>query len=265
MIDIRPIPAFEDNYIWLLTRSGYPGCAVVDPGDEDPVIETLRDAGLHLDAILITHKHGDHVGGIRGLKAVWPDAAVYGPAGEPIRTLERRLRGGDRVELDGLDVAFDVLDVPGHTEGHIAYYREGGDGSEGVLFCGDTLFAGGCGRVFSGTFEQLSASLQRIGRLPPDTLAYCAHEYTLANLGFAAWVEPDSPALKQRAERDRERRAHDLPTVPSSIGEELATNPFMRTDRPPVVAAAADWAGEPLGDRAAVFRALRTWKDRDYD
>ena len=259
MIDIWPIPAFDDNYIWLLTRKGYAGCAVVDPGDEDPVIERLRQEGLTLDAILVTHKHGDHVGGIRGLKAVWPEALVYGPAGEPIRTLERRLQGGDRVELEGLDARFEVLDVPGHTEGHIAYY------GEGALFCGDTLFAAGCGRVFSGTFEQLNDSLIRIGRLAPDTKAYCAHEYTLANLGFAQWVEPESPRLKARIERDQGRRARGEPTVPSTIAEELASNPFMRTDRIDVIRAAGNWAGRELGDRAAVFRALRTWKDKDYD
>lgn len=259
MIEIRPIPAFDDNYIWLLTRPGYSGCAVVDPGDEDPVVERLRAEGLTLDAILITHKHGDHVGGIRGLKAVWPEATVFGPAGEPIATLERRLGDGERVRLSGLDVEFEVLDVPGHTEGHIAYY------GEGALFCGDTLFAAGCGRVFSGTFEQLSASLTRLGRLPAETRVYCAHEYTLANLGFAAWVEPDSEALAARTERDRARRGRAEPTVPSLIGEELATNPFMRTDRPSVIAAASEWAGRPLHGRAEVFRALRSWKDRDYD
>jgi hydroxyacylglutathione hydrolase len=259
MIDIRPIPAFDDNYIWLLSRAGHRGCAVVDPGDEDPVIERLQSEGLSLDAILITHKHGDHVGGIPGLKAVWPDAIVYGPAGEPIRALERRLRGGQRVELEGLDVGFEVLDVPGHTEGHIAYY------GDGALFCGDTLFAAGCGRVFSGTFEQLSDSLIRIGRLPPETRAYCAHEYTLANLGFAAWVEPGNASLIARTERDRTRRERDEPTVPSTIGEELASNPFMRTDQAEVIAAAGNWAGRELADRAAVFRALRTWKDKDYD
>ena len=259
MIDIRPIPAFDDNYIWLLSRTGYAGCAVVDPGDEDPVIERLRGEDRTLDAILITHKHGDHVGGIRGLKAVWPDAPVYGPVGEPIRALERRLHGGDRIDLQGLGVSFDVLDVPGHTEGHIAYY------GQGALFCGDTLFAGGCGRVFSGTFEQLSDSLTRIGELPPDTRVYCAHEYTLANLGFAAWVESDSADLRRRTERDRQRRAQGEPTVPSSIAEELATNPFMRTDQAGVIAAASKWAGRPLQGRAEVFRALRTWKDKDYD
>ena len=259
MIDIRPIPAFDDNYIWLLTRPGYRGCAVVDPGDEDPVIERLQSEGLSLDAILITHKHGDHVGGIRGLKVVWPDALVFGPADELIRTLERRLRGGDRIELEGLGAGFEVLDVPGHTEGHIAYY------GHGALFCGDTLFAGGCGRVFSGTFEQLSDSLIRIGRLPAETRAYCAHEYTLANLGFAAWVEPESATLKARIKRDKARRERGEPTVPSLIGEELATNPFMRTERSEVVAAASAWSGDTLNNRAAVFRALRTWKDKDYD
>ena len=259
MIDIRPIPAFDDNYIWLLGRPGFAGCVVVDPGDEDPVIEHLRGAGLTLDAIMITHKHADHVGGIRGLKAEWPDALVYGPVGEPIGAIERRLRGGDRIALHGLGVGFDVLDVPGHTEGHIAYY------GQGALFCGDTLFAGGCGRVFSGTFEQLSDSLIRIGELPPDTRVYCAHEYTLANLGFAAWVEPDSVDLRRRTERARQCRAQGEPTVPSLIAEELATNPFMRTDQSAVIAAANKWAGRSLHGRAEVFRALRTWKDKDYD
>jgi len=259
MIEIRPIAAFDDNYIWLLTREGYKGCAVVDPGDEDPVIERLRAEHLRLDAILVTHKHGDHVGGIRGLKAVWPDAVVYGPAGEPIRSLERRLQGGDRVQLQGLAAEFEVLDVPGHTEGHIAYH------GEGALFCGDTLFAAGCGRVFSGTFEQLSDSLIRIGRLPAHTRAYCAHEYTLANLGFAQWVEPANADLKARTERDRCRRAHGEPTVPSTLGEELASNPFMRTDQVDVIKAVGEWAGGELNGRAEVFRALRTWKDKDYD
>lgn len=259
MIDIQPIPAFDDNYIWLLSRPGYSGCVVVDPGDEDPVIERLQGEGLSLDAILVTHKHGDHVGGIRGLKALWPDAVVYGPVGEPIRTLEQRVQGGDRVVLKGLGANFEVLDVPGHTEGHIAYY------GHGALFCGDTLFAGGCGRVFSGTFEQLSDSLIRIGRLPPETRAYCAHEYTLANLGFATWVEPGSVDLKARISLDQVRRERGEPTVPSLIGEELASNPFMRTDQPGVVAAAGRWAGDELADRASVFRALRTWKDKDYD
>lgn len=258
-MDVRPIPAFDDNYIWLLTRPGYDGCAVVDPGDEDPVIDRLETEGRRLETILITHKHGDHVGGIRGLKARWPDAVVYGPGNEAIKTLERRLAGGDRVALERLGVTFEVLDVPGHTEGHIAYY------GAGSLFCGDTLFAAGCGRVFSGTFEQLSVSLQRIAMLPPETRVFCAHEYTLANLGFAAWVEPDSAALLARTERDRRQRERGEPTVPSTLADELATNPFLRTQDPAVIAAAEAWSGQTLSGADAVFRALRTWKDRDYD
>jgi len=258
-LSIQPIRAFDDNYIWLLTRDGYDGCAVVDPGDDDPVREVLKARGLRLEAILVTHKHGDHVGGIRGLKAIWQDAAVYGPAHEPIKMLDHRLGAGDRVVLKGLDLEFEVIDVPGHTEGHIAYYMPGS------LFCGDTLFACGCGRVFSGTFEQLSDSLQSLARLPADTRVYCAHEYTLDNIGFAKWVEPENPDLLAREERVQELRQQGEPSVPSFLGEELQTNPFMRTDQPEVVAAAERWSEQKLTTPAAVFRALRTWKDREYD
>jgi hydroxyacylglutathione hydrolase len=259
VLEVLPIPAFDDNYIWLLRKPGGSACAVVDPGDADPVIERLERDGGSLAAILITHKHGDHTGGIRELKARWPQAVVYGPAGEPIPTLERRLSEGDLVDLPELGARFRVMDVPGHTEGHIAYL------GDGRLFCGDTLFAGGCGRVFSGTHEQLSASLEKIAALPAETLLYCAHEYTLANLGFAQWVEPDSASLARRIEVDRASREQDHPTVPSTLELELQTNPFLRTDRPEVIAAAERWQGEPLASRAAVFRAVRTWKDRDYD
>ncbi len=256
---IEPIPAFDDNYIWLLHRPDSQVCAVVDPGDEDPVIERLRAKGLQLAAILITHKHGDHTGGIRGLKQRWPEAVVYGPARESIPMLERPLGEGERVAIGGLEADFIVMDVPGHTEGHIAYL------GEGVLFCGDTLFGGGCGRVFSGTYEQLSDSLARFAELPGDTLAYCAHEYTLANLGFAKWVEPENAALLARELQDRARRERGEPTVPSTLELELATNPFLRQEQPTVIAAAEKWAGQALPDRHAVFRALRTWKDREYD
>ena len=259
MLSITPIPAFDDNYIWLLRAPGGSACAVVDPGDEEPVLAALAHEGLELAAILITHKHGDHTGGIRELKAAWPAAAVFGPAGEPIPLLEHPLRGGDTVDLPALGATFEVLDVPGHTEGHIAYV------GDGALFCGDTLFAGGCGRVFSGTFEQLSASLERLADLPPATRVYCAHEYTLANLGFAKWVEPENAALLAREQVDVATRARHEPTVPSTLDLELATNPFMRTNQPPVIAAAERWAGRALPNRAEVFRALRTWKDKDYD
>jgi hydroxyacylglutathione hydrolase len=257
-MQVSAIPAFDDNYIWLLSAAGHDGCAVVDPGDEDPVLEVLAAQGLKLEAILITHKHGDHTGGIRALKARWPAAVVYGPADEPIPALDRPLVDGDEVDLGPLGL-YQVLDVRGHTEGHIAYY------GAGKLFCGDTVFAGGCGRVFSGTMEQLSDALARIATLPPETLLYCAHEYTLENLGFARWVEPHSGDLDSREAADRDARAQGVPTVPSTLATELATNPFLRQDHPTVIAAAEQWAGESLPGRHAVFRALRTWKDKEYD
>ena len=259
MLQITPIPAFEDNYIWLLRRAGSDACAVVDPGDEEPVIEHLEQEGLQLTDILVTHKHGDHTGGIRGLKARWPGARAHGPAHEPVATLDSRLGEGDTLELEALDTRFRVMEVPGHTEGHLAWF--GG----GLLFCGDTLFACGCGRVFSGTFEQLSDSLRRIAALPPETRIYCAHEYTLANIGFARWVEPENRALLEREAREKEKRARGEPTVPSTLELELATNPFLRTGEPIVIEAARRWAGRPLAGHREVFRALREWKDRDYD
>ena len=258
-LTIEPLPAFDDNYIWLVTRPGRRQALVVDPGDDEPVIQALDQRGLELNAILITHKHGDHTGGIRALKARWPHAQVHGPAHEPIPTLDRGHGEGDRLQIATLDLSFEVLEVPGHTEGHLAYF------GHGLLFCGDTLFTGGCGRVFSGTFEQLADSLRRLAALPGDTQVHCAHEYTLANLGFAQWVEPHNPALRRRREEAQRLRAASLPTVPSSLAEELATNPFLRTGEPQVIAAAEAWAGHPLTDHRAVFKALRQWKDRDYD
>lgn len=259
MLQISPIPAFDDNYIWLVRRPGVASCAVVDPGDEAPVLERLAADGLELTAILATHKHGDHVGGIAGLKARFPRAQVYGPAGEPIPLRNVALRDGDRITLPGLDARFAILGVPGHTEDHIAYL------GEGALFCGDALFAMGCGRVFSGTHEQLHDSLQRLAALPPDTLVYCAHEYTEANLGFAKWVEPENVELICRGAEVRQARSRGEPTVPSVIALERATNPFLRVTEPKVIAAAERWAGRRLKTGAEVFRAVRTWKDRDYD
>ncbi len=259
MLLASPIPAFDDNYIWLLSREGDRRAIVVDPGDADPVLARFERDGLELEAILITHKHWDHVGGIPELKARWPGAVVYGPAHEPIKGLEVLLAEGDEVLLHDGDTRFKVLDTPGHTEGHISYH------GETLLFCGDTLFAGGCGRVFSGTFEQLYHSLRKLAALPAHTLVYCAHEYTLDNLGFAAWVEPDNEALKARIVATRQFRELGEPTVPSALVLETLTNPFLRTAEPTVRAAAEKWVGKPLESGAEVFRALRTWKDKEYD
>jgi hydroxyacylglutathione hydrolase len=256
---ITSIPGFTDNYFWLLSYEGYSGAVVVDPGDAVPVQHCLQQLGLDLVAILITHKHPDHIGGIRDLQAIWPQVVVYGPAGEPIKALDRRLQHDDQVDFPELQSTFRVLEVPGHTEGHIAYY------TPGILFCGDTLFAGGCGRVFSGTYAQLSDALQRLAKLPPDTQIYCAHEYTQDNLGFAAWVEPENVALQARIARVAEQRAHLQATIPSLLSDELATNPFLRTTEATVIAAAERWSGGALSTPAAVFQALRTWKDKEYD
>ncbi len=258
-LQVIPLPAFEDNYIWALHRPGGSACVVVDPGDEAPVIEFLQNHNLDLIAILVTHKHWDHTGGIEALKARWPQALAVGPAHEPVSHLDRRMVDGEKLALEPLGIRFEVLEVPGHTEGHLAYF------GEGLLFCGDTLFACGCGRVFSGTFEELSDSLERIAGLPPDTLVYPAHEYTLDNIGFAKWVEPDNADLLAREARERERRKQGEPTLPSNLALELATNPFLRTDEPTVVAAAERWAGKSLKSRQQRFRALRLWKDRNYD
>jgi len=259
MLQVAPIPAFEDNYIWLLRESGRTSVAVVDPGDEEPVLAALAEAGLELAAILITHHHQDHTGGLQELKAAFPRIEVVAPADRRIPGVTRVVGEGAEVAVPGLATRFRVLDVPGHTASHIAYL------GDGALFCGDTLFAAGCGRVFDGTFEQLAASLERIAALPPETLVYCAHEYTLANLGFARWVEPESAALAEREARARALRAQARPTVPSRLAEELATNPFLRTRVPQVKAAAERAAGRPLASAAEVFTALRRWKDEKYD
>lgn len=255
---IRPLSAFDDNYIWLLD-AGAGGQAVVDPGDEDPVLEHLQAEGGRLDAILITHRHGDHTGGIAGLLAAFPGIPVYAPRHEAVRGATHPVGEGDLVRLGESGASLRVLEVPGHTEGHIAYL------GDGVLFSGDTLFSGGCGRVFGGTHEQLYRSLRRIAGLPADTLVYCAHEYTLANLGFARWVEPENPALARRIAAAEAARERGEPTVPSSLALELETNPFLRTDQPAVIAAAERYRGKRLTSGEAVFIAIREWKDREYD
>jgi hydroxyacylglutathione hydrolase len=252
MENIIAIPAFNDNYIWLLRHGDF--AAVVDPGVAAPVLEYLAAHGLKLAAILVTHHHGDHTGGVADLLARYP-VPVYGPASESIVGVDHPLHDGDRVKLPELDIDFAVLDVGGHTRGHIAYY------GASILFCGDTLFAGGCGRLFEGTAEQMWRSLSRLAALPPDTEVYCAHEYTQANLRFALAVEPDNVALRERAFDVAELRSNNRPSVPSSIAMELATNPFLRPRSATVIAAARRFRGAAVDGDEAVFAALREWKN----
>ncbi len=256
--EIVPIAAFADNYVWLLRRGSY--AAVIDPGDAAPVLAHLERHRLELAAILVTHHHGDHIGGIEALLSQNSLVPVFGPADEAIDEVDRPVKDGDRIELPELNTSFEVIGVPGHTRGHLAYY--GGIPSDGgVLFCGDTLFGCGCGRIFEGTAEQMWRSLARIIALPADTRIYCAHEYTLANIRFALAVEPDNAALQARAEAAARRRAAGLPTVPSTLAVELDTNPFLRWDAPAVIAAAKRAGGEAERP-AAVFAAIRAWKDK---
>jgi hydroxyacylglutathione hydrolase len=254
-VSITPLPAFSDNYLWLLSRAGH--AAIVDPGDAAPVIRALDDGGLQLDAILVTHHHGDHVGGVEKLKAR-TSATVYGPRREDIPAIDVPLVAGDRITA--LETEFSVLEVPGHTSGHIAYFSD--TLAPPAVFCGDTLFGCGCGRLFEGTPAQMVASLDRLAALPADTRVFCAHEYTLANIRFALAVDPDNSALRQRAHADAARRDHGEPTLPSTIGVELQTNPFMRSDSAAVRDAAIAHAGPAAGrSRTDVFAAIRAWKN----
>lgn len=247
---IEPIPAFEDNYIWALRHTGQ--LAIVDPGEAWPVLRFIEHSGARLVAILVTHRHGDHIGGIAELVARHP-VPVYGPALEAAEVITQPLHEGDRLTV--LDHEFEVLHLPGHTRGHIAYYRPGS------LFCGDVLFGAGCGRVFEGTFDEMHASLARIAALPTETKIYCAHEYTQSCLRFAQRVEPDNPAIGSRIAAVAAQRAAGAPSVPSTLAEELATNPFLRWRSPGVIDAASRWLGHRPANDAETFAAIRAWRD----
>ncbi|HEX6138552.1 MAG TPA: hydroxyacylglutathione hydrolase [Casimicrobiaceae bacterium] len=255
MTTIIPIPAFRDNYIWAVRNAG--AAAVVDPGDAAPVLAWLAGNDVRLTAIIATHHHADHVGGVAALRARF-DVPVFGPAHETIPARTHALAENDRIDVPGLDLALSIFDIPGHTAGHIAYYTTG---AEPLLFCGDTLFAAGCGRLFEGTAQQMWTSLSKLAALAPATRIYCGHEYTLANLRFAAVVEPDNADVHARTARERGKRERGLPTLPSTIGEERATNPFLRAALPAVKARAAERAGRPLAGAVESFATLREWKD----
>jgi hydroxyacylglutathione hydrolase len=250
-----PLPAFQDNYLWVL-HDGH-RALVVDPGDAQPVLAFLRQSGLKLDAILVTHHHPDHVGGVDAVRDA-TGARVYGPAREQVPGPHQALNGGDRIEVLGL--GFEVFDVPGHTSGHIAYFARPA-GQAPLLFCGDTLFSGGCGRLFEGTPAQMLRSLDQLAALPAETRVCCAHEYTLSNLRFARAVEPANTDLADYQRHCEDLRGRGEPTLPSTVGEEKRINPFLRTRRTDVVRAAQAYNGADAGDEVAVFAAIRQWKN----
>ena len=250
---VTAVPAFADNYIWLIS-TGESRCAVVDPGDAAPVLESLEQQDLQLDSILLTHHHADHVGGVPRLVEA-TGATVYGPADPRISGVDHAVGEGDRVELAKLGLAFEVIEVPGHTSSHIAFH------GHGSLFCGDTLFSVGCGRLFEGTPEQMQASLDKLAALPDATRVFCAHEYTLSNCDFARGVEPGNADLARRASQVEALRATGHITLPSTLGEEKRVNPFLRTRESAVVEAARRHEATARAG-ASTLAVIRGWKDR---
>ena len=259
-VHISAISAFQDNYIWLLANNKQ--AVVVDPGQAEPVAQVLAERELELTAILITHHHFDHTGGVKALLTQWPNAKVYAPSSEPLPTASAiGVTDGDTVTLCELDMRFSVLSVPGHTLGHIAFYAPAGMANSPLVFCGDTLFSGGCGRLFEGTPEQMYHSLTRLAALPDNTAVYCAHEYTQANLAFGHTVDPNNAELKDYLQKVAKLRQQGVPSLPSSIGQEKAINVFLRAHVAGVAARVQSHTGSELNEDIKVFAALRRWKD----
>lgn len=256
MMEITAIPAFDDNYIWLITNKGDSGAYVVDPGDGKAVLNVLKEKQLSLSGILITHWHADHTGGIKKLISKY-QCPVYGPNSKQIKEVTELMADGDKISVFGQE--FEIIAVPGHTLDHISYFCASAEAP--ILFCGDTLFVGGCGRLFEGTALQMYESLSKFAALPPQTRAYCAHEYTLANLQFANAVEPDNTTLQKLTEEVTEARSQGIATVPTTIAQELDTNPFLRSSVKAVIDAATQHNPAMNSDKEAVFASLRQWKD----
>ncbi len=259
MSTILPVSAFSDNYIWLICDEQQRYAAIVDPGDATPVMTALEEKNIEPIAILITHHHSDHIGGISRLLQKYPQLPVYGSKNERIATLTHKVEQDDVIDLQKIGIQLNVLDTFGHTAGHISYY------APDMLFCGDTLFANGCGRVFDGTIEALHQSIEKIAKLPPETKIYCAHEYTLDNIGFAKWVEAENKDLLEREAICWNLIDNDQATLPTLLADELKTNPFMRCKEQVVIEQAEKFAGKKLPNASEVFRAIRQWKDSEYD
>lgn len=254
MLEIFSIPALKDNYIWCIVNPGNRHCLVIDPGQDHPVTQTLQQNHLTLSAILVTHHHWDHTAGIEALVQKF-DVPIFGP-GKNLNVQNNILKEGDIVTLETLDLQIATLSIPGHTLDHVAYYIKN------ALFSGDTLFTGGCGRVFEGTMPQMLKALDKLRDFADETLVYCGHEYTEINLTFAQLVEPNNSVLHNRIAETHIARQKGFPTVPSTLYLEKMTNPFLRVDCPEVIASAEKFAGKALNDRCEVFTALREWKNQ---
>jgi len=256
MNNIIAIPAFKDNYIWALHSLEGREIVVVDPGDAAPVLSYLQANKLLLHAILITHHHFDHSGGIQDLKNHFPQVSVYGPKNESIAGVTHLLKEGDTISFADFKLSLNILDVPGHTKGHIVYYNDN------LLFCGDTLFSCGCGKLFEGTPSQMTDSLNKIKRLSPHTLMYCGHEYTQANIQFAKTVDPTNPALVKRLREVDECVAIFRPTLPVSLQTEFLTNPFLRANTKEIIQSVQKHWNIEQNDEVTIFSHLREWKNQ---
>jgi hydroxyacylglutathione hydrolase len=261
MIDVIPIPAFKDNYIWLICAGGAGSSSpsniavVIDPGDAQVVLATLKQRNLQLGAILVTHHHWDHVTGIETLRQHFQTTAVYGPRNSPIKTITHRLKEGDSIDLPGNLGRCNILETPGHTLDHINYLIEN------HLFCGDTLFSAGCGRLFEGSPGQMLTSLNKLAKLPTNTYIYPAHEYTYANLQFAIEIDANNPAIIEHIEQVKQLRNKNLPSLPSTMAKELETNVFLRCADPRIKERVEQHAKRKLSTPLEVFTELRLWKD----
>jgi len=256
MFNVTPIPAFSDNYIWVLSAEGSNSVAVVDPGDASAVETYLEENNLSLEAILITHHHNDHTGGVAELTAK-RNIPIYGPANSPFKGISKPLSNDDTIELFNQTLA--IREIPGHTLDHISYYSAQ---QTPQLFCGDTLFLAGCGRLFEGSAKQMLDAMQYFSSLPDSTEVYCTHEYSLANLSFAAAVEPSNSDISTSISTCNSLRDKDQPTLPTSIAEEKKINPFMRTSTSSVIDAASNFSAKKLISEVEVFAAIREWKNQ---